>query len=77
VNIKVDREQLPDVDRVYMLATELMTGQGGWPNNLLLTPDLKPFFAGSYFPPDDFTKLLKKILSILDERAESHFGKRK
>jgi hypothetical protein len=61
VNIKVDREQLPDVDRLYMLATELMTGQGGWPNNVFLTPDLKPFFAGGYFTPDDFTSILKKI----------------
>ena len=64
VNIKVDREQLPDVDRVYMLATELMTGQGGWPNNLFLTPDLKPFFAGSYFSPADFTQILNKIHQI-------------
>lgn len=53
INIKVDREQRPDVDRVYMLATQVMTGHGGWPNNLFLTPDLKPFFAGSYFPPAD------------------------
>ncbi|MFQ5953747.1 MAG: thioredoxin domain-containing protein [Kiloniellales bacterium] len=51
VNVKVDREQLPDVDQVYMLARNLLTGPGGWPNNLFLTPDLKPFFAGSYFPP--------------------------
>lgn len=56
INIKVDREQRPDLDRVYMLATQLMTGRGGWPNNVFLTPDLKPFFAGGYFPPadDDF-----------------------
>lgn len=53
VNIKVDREQRPDVDRVYMLASQIMTGGGGWPNNVFLTPDLKPFFAGSYFPPQD------------------------
>src|SRR5260370_26300636 len=53
VNIKVDREQRPDVDRVYMLATEIMTGHGGRPNKALLTPDGKPFFAGSYFPPND------------------------
>ncbi|MDP6517306.1 MAG: thioredoxin domain-containing protein [Alphaproteobacteria bacterium] len=51
VNVKVDSEQRPDIDRVYMLARQLLTGQGGWPNNLFLTPDLKPFFAGSYFPP--------------------------
>jgi uncharacterized protein YyaL (SSP411 family) len=53
VNIKVDREQRPDVDRVYLLATQILTGGGGWPNNIFLTPDLKPFFAGSYFPPTD------------------------
>jgi hypothetical protein len=49
VNVKVDREQLPDVDGIYMLATNLLTGRGGWPNNVFLTPDLKPFYAGSYF----------------------------
>jgi len=53
VNVKVDSEQRPDVDRIYMIARELMTGGGGWPNNLFLTPDLKPFYAGSYFPPRD------------------------
>ena len=53
INIKVDREQLPDIDRIYMLATHLMTGRGGWPNNLFLTPDLKPFYAGSYFGATD------------------------
>ena len=50
VNIKVDREERPDVDAVYMQATTAMTGQGGWPMTLLLTPDGKPFFAGTYFP---------------------------
>src|SRR5262249_53258269 len=53
VNVKVDSEQRPDVDRIYMLARQLMTSSGGWPNNLFLTPDLKPFYAGSYFPPRD------------------------
>jgi len=53
VNIKVDREQRPDLDRLYMTARQLLTGSGGWPNNLFLTPDLKPFYAGSYFPPHD------------------------
>jgi uncharacterized protein len=53
VNVKVDREQRPDIDRLYMAATQAMTGRGGWPNNVFLTPDLKPFFAGSYFPPHD------------------------
>lgn len=61
VNVKVDREERPDVDRVYMLATQIMTGAGGWPNNVFLTPDLKPFFAGSYFPPKDFARLLSTM----------------
>jgi uncharacterized protein YyaL (SSP411 family) len=53
VNIKIDREERPDLDKTFMLARQLLTGSGGWPNNLFLTPDLKPFFAGSYFPPED------------------------
>ena len=54
VSIKVDREQRPDIDAAYMLATQLLTGgSGGWPNNLFLTPDLEPFYAGGYFPPAD------------------------
>jgi hypothetical protein len=53
VNVKVDSEQRPDVDRIYMLARQIMTRNGGWPNNVFLTPDLKPFYAGSYFPPKD------------------------
>jgi uncharacterized protein len=53
INVKVDREERPDIDRVYMLATQILAGGGGWPNNLFLTPDLKPFYAGSYFPPAD------------------------
>jgi hypothetical protein len=54
VNIKVDREERPDLDGIYMLATGLITGgPGGWPNNVFLTPDLEPFYAGGYFPPED------------------------
>ncbi len=51
VNIKVDREERPDLDAIYMQATVAMTGSGGWPMSVFLTPDLKPFFAGTYFPP--------------------------
>jgi len=67
VNVKVDREERPDLDQTYMLARQALTGSGGWPNNLFLTPDLKPFFAGSYFPPEDqgdtngFPTILKLI----------------
>lgn len=53
VNIKVDREERPDLDDIYMTATQLITGHGGWPNSVFLTPNLEPFFAGTYFPPED------------------------
>jgi len=53
ISIKVDREQRPDLDQIYMSATMAMNGSGGWPMSVFLTPDLKPFFAGTYFPPDD------------------------
>ncbi len=51
VNIKVDREERPDIDSIYMQAAVAMTGSGGWPLSVFLTPDLKPFYAGTYFPP--------------------------
>ena len=52
VNIKVDREERPDLDEIYMAATQMLSRQGGWPNSVFLTPDLEPFFAGTYFPPE-------------------------
>src|SRR5215471_4259647 len=67
VNIKVDREERPDVDRVYMTFVQATTGGGGWPMSVWLTPDLKPFVGGTYFPPEDrygqpaFTKVLERI----------------
>ncbi|MHB8520572.1 MAG: thioredoxin domain-containing protein [Limisphaerales bacterium] len=67
VSIKVDREERPDVDKIYMTAVQAMTGEGGWPLNSFLTPDLKPFYGGTYFPPDNrygrpgFLQLLQKI----------------
>ncbi|HSL42801.1 MAG TPA: thioredoxin domain-containing protein [Anaerolineales bacterium] len=51
INIKVDREERPDLDSIYMQATTAMTGSGGWPMSVFLTPDLRPFYAGTYFPP--------------------------
>jgi hypothetical protein len=53
INIKVDREERPDVDSVYMTAVQALTGQGGWPMTVFMTPDGRPFYAGTYFPPDD------------------------
>src|SRR4051812_16771114 len=53
VNIKVDREERPDLDQVYQNVAQLMTRGGGWPLTVFLTPELKPFFGGTYFPPED------------------------
>src|SRR6478736_8201139 len=67
VNIKVDREERPDVDRVYMTFVQATTGHGGWPMSVWLTPELKPFVGGTYFPPEDrwgqpgFAKVLERI----------------
>ncbi|MEY9213788.1 thioredoxin domain-containing protein [Thermobifida halotolerans] len=58
VNIKVDREERPDVDTVYMEATQAMTGQGGWPMTVFATPDGAPFYCGTYFPREHFQRLL-------------------
>jgi uncharacterized protein YyaL (SSP411 family) len=77
VAIKVDREERPDVDAVYMQATQALTGQGGWPMSVFLTPDRKPFYAGTYFPPTprhglpSFTQVLQAINDAWgDRRAE-------
>ena len=67
VPIKVDREERPDIDELYMGAVQAMTGSGGWPLNVFLTPALEPFFGGTYFPPDDrhgmpsFSRVLESI----------------
>jgi uncharacterized protein YyaL (SSP411 family) len=53
INIKVDREERPDIDSIYMRAVQAQTGRGGWPMTVFLTPDAKPFYGGTYFPPDD------------------------
>ncbi len=63
VPIKVDREERPDVDAVYMTATQAMTGQGGWPMTVFMTPDREPFFCGTYFPREPFQRL---VLAVSD-----------
>ena len=74
VSIKVDREERPDVDKIYMTFVQSTTGSGGWPMNVFLTPDLKPFFGGTYFPPDtrygwpSFLQLLQQISQLWRER---------
>jgi uncharacterized protein YyaL (SSP411 family) len=70
ISIKVDREERPDLDEIYMTAVQLMTGQGGWPLTVFLTLDLKPFYGGTYFPPEDrwgrpgFLTVLKAITDL-------------
>ena len=71
VAIKVDREERPDVDAVYMTATQAMTGQGGWPMTVFATPAGEPFFCGTYFPKPGFTRLLASVTSAWrDQRDE-------
>jgi uncharacterized protein YyaL (SSP411 family) len=76
VNIKVDREERPDVDRVYMTFVQATTGGGGWPMSVWLTPDLKPFVGGTYFPPEDrygqpaFKKVLERIAAAWKQDHE-------
>src|SRR6187551_1092813 len=76
VNIKVDREERPDIDAVYMEATQAMTGQGGWPMTCILTPDGAPFFAGTYFPRaarmgmPAFGQVLEAVVQAWTDRRE-------
>ena len=88
VNIKLDREERPDLDETYMNAVQVLTGHGGWPLSVFLTPDLKPFYGGTYFPPEDrggltgFPRLLlalslayhqnREQLTTLSLKVESH-----
>ena len=68
VCIKVDREERPDIDAVYMNATVALTGQGGWPMTCFLTPDGRPFFCGTYYPKDAFLQLLSAISATWRDR---------
>ena len=76
VSIKVDREERPDIDGVYMTACQLMTGQGGWPLTIVMTPDKQPFFAGTYFPREGVAgragmlDLLPRLAALWRERRE-------
>src|SRR5918998_6499167 len=76
VSIKVDREERPDVDAVYMQATQGLTGHGGWPMSVFLTPDRLPFYAGTYFPPSprhgmpSFRQVLDAIAQAWAERRD-------
>jgi len=77
VNIKVDREERPDLDDIYQRVCQMFTGTGGWPLSVFLTPDQKPFFAGTYFPPDSrygtpgFASLLRQLSDMYRNNRES------
>jgi uncharacterized protein YyaL (SSP411 family) len=76
INIKVDREERPDLDELYMNAVQVMTGSGGWPMTVFLTPALIPFHAGTYFPPEDRGGMpgFAKILVVISDYYHSHRG---
>jgi uncharacterized protein YyaL (SSP411 family) len=71
VAIKVDREERPDVDAVYMTATQAMTGQGGWPMTVFATPAGEPFFCGTYFPKASFTRLLDSVTTAWRDQRDA------
>jgi len=76
VNVKVDREERPDLDSIYMQAVQAMNGNGGWPMTVFLTPDLEPFWAGTYFPPDDrhgmpsFKRVMSAVADAFQNRPD-------
>ena len=77
VSVKVDREERPDIDQVYMRACQAVTGSGGWPMSIFMLPDKRPFFAGTYFPPQQFLQILRALHSswqsdsgLIEESAE-------
>lgn len=70
ISIKVDREERPDVDQVYMNAVQLMTGSGGWPLNVVTLPDGRPIWGGTYFPKDQWINALTQISELYDKEPE-------
>src|SRR5918996_712811 len=76
VNIKVDREERPDLDEIYMNAVQLLTGRGGWPMTVFLTPEGKPFYGGTYFPPEDrygvpgFPRVLRAVADAYQQKPQ-------
>ncbi len=70
VNIKVDREERPDIDQVYMSAVQLMTGSGGWPLNMVVLPDGRPVWGGTYFPKGNWVDALKQIANLYEKQPD-------
>src|SRR3954468_24940641 len=80
VNIKVDREERPDLDQIYMTAVQMMTGHGGWPMTMFLTPEGAPFYGGTYYPPEDrynmlgFPRILMSVAEAFRSQPEQVAG---
>jgi len=70
ISIKVDREERPDVDQVYMDAANVMTGRGGWPLNVIALPDGRPIYAGTYFPKEQWLKVLQGVQDFYEKSPE-------
>jgi uncharacterized protein YyaL (SSP411 family) len=76
VSIKLDREERPDIDKIYMTAVQATTGSGGWPMSVFLTPDLKPFYCGTYFPPESrygrpgFKELIQRVHDVWESNRD-------
>lgn len=76
INVKVDREERPDLDEIYMNAVQMLTGRGGWPMTMFLTPDRQPFYGGTYFPPEDrhgmpgFPRILQGVAQAYRDKPE-------
>ncbi|WZL88181.1 thioredoxin domain-containing protein [Salinimicrobium sp. 3283s] len=71
ISIKIDREERPDIDKIYMNAAQLLNGSGGWPLNAVALPNGKPFFAGTYFPPEEWKNVLTQITKVYKEDKQS------
>ena len=77
INVKVDREERPDIDNIYMEVTQMLTGRGGWPMKIIMTPDKKPFFAGTYFPKNSIgnrsgmNQIIPEISKLWNEKQDS------
>ena len=71
INIKIDREERPDIDAVYMKAVQVMTGRGGWPMNVVALPDGRPIWGGTYFRKNDWINALEKLQEIYTQNPET------
>jgi uncharacterized protein YyaL (SSP411 family) len=70
ISIKIDREERPDIDQIYMKAVELISGRGGWPLNCIALPDGRPIYGGTYFPTDNWLKMISQVAKFVRENPE-------